>query len=121
MTDSPALVEVSGLTRHFKLGRGKVLKAVDGVDFSIPKGTVFGLVGESGSGKTTIGRLLLRLLPATAGSVRFDGEELAALGPRRMRELRRRMQIVFQDPYSSLDPRMTVGSAIATPMAIQGL
>jgi oligopeptide transport system ATP-binding protein len=121
MTDARALVEVSALTRHFRLGRGKVLKAVDGVDFQIRRGTVFGLVGESGCGKTTIGRLLLRLLPPTSGRICFDGTDLATLDTARMRALRRRMQIVFQDPYSSLDPRMTVGNAIVTPMKIQDL
>jgi len=121
MTDPQALVDVTGLHKHFRLGRGKVLKAVDGVDFSIRRGSVFGLVGESGSGKTTIGRLLLRLLQPTSGGIRFDGTDIAALGASRMRALRRRMQIVFQDPYSSLDPRRTVGSAIVTPMEIQNL
>ena len=121
MTSCAALVEAERLTRHFRLGRGKVLEAVAGVSFQIRRGSVYGLVGESGSGKSTIGRLLLRLLPATSGTVRFDGADLAGLSPKRMRPFRRRMQIVFQDPYASLDPRMTVGAALVSPMAIQGL
>ena len=121
MIDSQPLVEVKDLTKHFRLSRSKVLKAVDGVSFGIRKGQVLGLVGESGCGKTTIGRLLLRLLQPTSGEVRFDGTELTRLVATRMGSLRQRMQIVFQDPYSSLDPRMTVGSTLMTPMKIQKL
>ena len=121
MIDSQPLVEVKGLTKHFRLSRSKVLKAVDGVSFGIRRGEVLGIVGESGCGKTTIGRLILRLLQPTSGEVRFDGTELTRLAATRMGRLRRRMQIVFQDPYSSLDPRMTVGSALMTPMKIQKL
>jgi len=121
MINSRALVEVNDLTKHFRLSRGKVLKAVDGVNFRIHRGAVFGLVGESGSGKTTIGRLLLGLLQPTSGGVCFDGTDLTALNDSRMRKFRRRMQIVFQDPYSSLDPRMTIGNALLAPMKIQNL
>jgi oligopeptide transport system ATP-binding protein len=121
MIDSQPLVEVKDLTKHFRLSRSKVLKAVDGVSFGIRKGEVLGLVGESGCGKTTIGRLLLRLLQPTSGEVHFDGTELTRLVATRMGRLRQRMQIVFQDPYSSLDPRMTVGSTLMTPMKIQKL
>ena len=121
MTDSQPLVEVKGLAKHFRLSRSKVLKAVDGVSFGIRKGEVLGIVGESGCGKTTIGRLLLRLLQPTSGEVRFDGTELTRLAATRMGGVRKRMQIVFQDPYSSLDPRMTVGSTLMTPMKIQRL
>jgi oligopeptide transport system ATP-binding protein len=121
MIDSQPFVEVKDLSKHFRLSSSRVLKAVDGVSFGIRKGEVLGIVGESGCGKTTIGRLLLRLLQPTSGEVCFDGTELTRLAATRMGSLRRRMQIVFQDPYSSLDPRMTVGSTLMTPMKIQKL
>ncbi len=113
MTATPLLV-ISGLKVHFALPRKgltdpqRYVYAVDGVDLAVDKGKTLGLVGESGSGKTTVGRAVLRLVEATAGTVVFDGHEVFALDERRMRELRPRMQIVFQDPQSSLDPRMTV-------------
>jgi oligopeptide/dipeptide ABC transporter ATP-binding protein len=121
MNSDGALVRAEGLTRYFRLSGGRALEAVAGVTFGIERGSVFGLVGESGSGKSTIGRLLLRLLDPTSGAVHFDGVELTRLSARRMRPFRRRMQIVFQDPYSSLDPRMTVGAAVTSPMAVQGM
>ena len=118
------LVEVSGLTVHFPvrhqgLGRRRrsVVHAVDGVDLSIPRATTIGLVGESGSGKTTVGLAILQLCRPTSGSVRFDGVELTKLGSFGLRRMRRRMQMVFQDPYGSLDPRMRVRSIIAEPLA----
>jgi oligopeptide transport system ATP-binding protein len=114
-------LEVANLAKYFRLPGKRVLKAVDGVDFTIRKGEVLGLVGESGCGKTTIGRLILRLLDPTAGEVRLGGIDLMRLSKPELRRMRRRMQIVFQDPYSSLDPRMTVGRALTTPMIVQGL
>ncbi|MBI4716853.1 MAG: ATP-binding cassette domain-containing protein [Planctomycetes bacterium] len=93
-------------------------RAVDGVSLRIAAGETLGLVGESGSGKTTLGRAVLRLVPVVAGAIRFDGVELTALPPRRLRELRRHMQIVFQDPWGSFDPRMTVGQIVAEPLVI---
>jgi len=114
------LVEVQGLKKFFT-DRGKVLKAVDEVSFRIGKGEVLGLVGESGCGKTTIGRLLLNLLPPTGGAVRFDGVDIFRLSKQDMRRMRGKMQIVFQDPYSSLNPRMTIGGILTFPMKVQGL
>ena len=124
---SRPLVEVEGLAKHFAgrrgllgFGRGAI-RAVDGVSFSIARGEVVGLVGESGSGKSTVGRAVLRLLEPTAGSVRFDGVEVTKLGRSELRRLRRRVQIVFQDPYASLDPRRRVEDLIGDVLDIHGL
>jgi peptide/nickel transport system ATP-binding protein/oligopeptide transport system ATP-binding protein len=120
------ILDVNGLVKHFtvKTSRGvraykNVVQAVSGVSFSVRPGETLGLVGESGSGKTTVGRCVLRLVEPTAGSVRFQGEELVGMRADRLRELRRDMQIVFQDPYASLDPRLTVGTSIAEPLEVQ--
>jgi peptide/nickel transport system ATP-binding protein len=120
--NSENLIEVEGLKKYFPLRDGLFgqetgqLRAVDGVSFTIRKGTIFGLVGESGSGKTTVGRTLLGLYDKTAGSVKFRGEDLHALPPARLKALRPKIQLVFQDPYSSLNPRMRVGEAIGEAM-----
>ena len=123
------LVDVRDLVKHyaserrwFGLGRPRApVRAVDGVSFAIPSGQTLGLVGESGSGKTTVGRTLLRLQQATSGTVLFEGVDVFALDATRLRALRRRMQIVFQDPYSSLNPRMTVQETLQEPLEIHGL
>jgi ABC-type oligopeptide transport system ATPase subunit len=120
-----ALLEVTGLTKHFPIRHGLLfertvgyVKAVDGVDFEIAEGETLGLVGESGSGKSTTGYCVLRLLEPTSGSIRFEGRELTELGRGDLRRARRELQIVFQDPYASLDPRMTVGDIVAEPLAV---
>jgi len=116
------LIEVKGLTKHFPLRDGLFgqvtgqLRAVDNVSFTIRKGSIFGLVGESGSGKTTVGRTLLGLYQKTAGTVHFCGQDLASLSTKEMKALRPKMQLVFQDPYSSLNPRIRVGDAIGEAM-----
>ncbi|WP_436874608.1 ABC transporter ATP-binding protein [Kosakonia sacchari] len=116
------VIEVEGLKKHFPLRDGLFgqqtgeLRAVDGVSFKIRQGTIFGLVGESGSGKTTVGRTLLGLYDKTAGSVKYRGQELQDLGAKQMRALRPKIQLVFQDPYSSLNPRIRVGDAIGEAM-----
>lgn len=106
------LLELEGIRKEFAGG----VVAVDGVSLSVAEGETFALVGESGSGKTTLIRLLLRLAEPTAGSVRFDGQDLAELTPARLREVRRQMQVVLQDPYSSMDPRMRVTEIVAEPL-----
>jgi ABC-type oligopeptide transport system ATPase subunit len=122
---SEPLLVVSGLEKHFPVKKGMLVertvdhvKAVDGVSFAIEEGKTLGLVGESGSGKSTTGYCVLQLLRPTAGSVRFAGEELTSLRGEALRRMRRELQIVFQDPYSALNPRMTVGNIVAEPLVV---
>jgi peptide/nickel transport system ATP-binding protein len=126
--DRAPLLEVEGLTKHFPITTGIVFKhaaghvrAVDGISFTVAAGETLALVGESGCGKSTTARAVLRLLEPTSGSVRFEGEDITTVGSGRMRALRREMQIVFQDPYASLNPRMTVRNILAEPFKIHGL
>jgi oligopeptide/dipeptide ABC transporter ATP-binding protein len=121
------LVEARGLVKAFPTrsgwfrGRGPDVRAVDGVDLTVNAGETLGLVGESGSGKSTTGRLLIRLIEPGAGTLRFDGTDLLALAPGPLRRMRRRFQIVFQDSYGALNPRMRVGALVAEPLAIHGI
>jgi len=121
---SSDLIVVKDLYKYFPINAGILsrhigdVKAVDGIDFTIRRGETLGLVGESGSGKTTAGRVVLRLLPATKGEVIFDGRSVHELGREEVRKLRKEMQVIFQDPYASLNPRMTVGDIIGEPLAI---
>jgi peptide/nickel transport system ATP-binding protein len=110
------LVEVSNLRKSFRLGAGRELKAVRDVSFSIPRGQTFSIVGESGSGKSTTARMISRLETATSGSVLFDGAELTMLAGEELRRMRRRFQLVYQNPYSSLDPRMSVEEILVEPL-----
>ena len=114
-----ALLSVRDLHVHF--GRRDPVRAVDGVSIDVARGEILGIVGESGSGKSTLAQALLRLVPATSGEVVFDGTDVMALRPRALRALRRRIAIVFQDPFASLNPRLTVGRSIAEPLEIHGL
>ena len=116
---SKPLLEVQDLKKYFKTAKGQ-LHAVDGVSFSIPEGQTLGVVGESGCGKSTLGRVVLHLLDNTGGKIFFDGEDITQASKKKLMELRNQMQIIFQDPFSSLNPRMTVSQTIAEPMQIQG-
>ena len=118
-TDIDALVTARGLTKEFADSR-KTVRVVDDVSFTIRRGETLGLVGESGSGKSTVARMLLRLVEPTAGTVLYDGRELPAAGTGEMRAMRRRMQIVFQDPFAALNPKMRVRESLAEPFAIHG-
>lgn len=109
------LMQARGLVKEFKVSGG-VVHAVSGVDLDIYAGETLALVGESGCGKSTLGKLLLRLIPATSGSILFDGQDLTKLKPKDLRQARQKMQLIFQDPYASLDPRMNVGRIIAEPL-----
>jgi oligopeptide/dipeptide ABC transporter ATP-binding protein len=125
MSDEAELLEVSGLRKHFPVRRGALqrragaVRAVDGLDFTVRRGETLSLVGESGCGKTTTGRLLTRLIEPSAGTIRFDGRDISHLSVGRMRPLRRDIQMIFQDPYSSLNPRHTVGTIVGAPFRLQ--
>ena len=125
--DRKKLLEVNNLVKHFPVRGGLLqrvvaqVRAVEDVSFHIYDGETFGLVGESGCGKTTVGRTILRLVPATGGSVIFEGQDVFAAKPRELKQLRRNMQIIFQDPYSSLDPRMPVGESIGEGLLVHGI
>jgi len=122
-----ALLEVRGLTKHFLVQHGAFgrvisrVRAVDGIDFQLAAGETLAIVGESGCGKSTVGRLVLRLIEPSAGEVRFEGEDLLALGESAMRARRQHMQVIFQDPYASLNPRMTVGAMLGEPLMLHRL
>jgi len=122
-----ALVEVRGLTKHYPVRRGLlrgtvgVVRAVDGVSFDVHQGETLGLVGESGCGKSTTGRALLRLVEPTSGQVHFAGDDLGRLAPSDLRRARRHMQMIFQDPYASLPPRLSAGSIVGEPLDIHGI
>src|SRR6185436_9644169 len=121
------LLSVTHLKKYFPIRRGVLsrvaayVKAVDDISFDINKGETFGLVGESGCGKTTAGRAVLRLIEPDAGTIRFDGVDLLSLGARELRRRRREMQIIFQDPYASLNPRMTIRAIVGEPFVIHGM
>jgi oligopeptide transport system ATP-binding protein len=123
-----ALLTVEDLTKHFPVRRGvfasrlgKTVKAVDGVTFSLEAGQTLGLVGESGCGKSTTGRCLNRLLEATSGSIQFEDTDVRKLDGKRLKAFRREVQFIFQDPYASLNPRMTFGEIMAEPLAVHGI
>src|ERR1041384_7289853 len=131
MSEKPAengspLLEGQNLRTHFPIRRGVLsrtigyVKAVDGVSFTVQPGKTLGLVGESGCGKTTVGRAILRLIPATSGEVRYKGMDFFKYHGEELRKLRKQMQIIFQDPVSSLNPRMTVGNIIGEPIQVHG-
>ena len=122
------LLDVSGLAKHFPVERGVlfsqrlgVVRAVDGVSFTVERGETLALVGESGCGKSTTARLVLRLIPPTAGTIRFGGEDITRLQGEALRRLRQRMQIIFQDPFASLNPRMTVAEILEEPLKVHGI
>ena len=126
-SEKKALLEIKGVKKHFPIRKGffnreaGAVRALDGIDLKVYPGETLGLVGESGCGKSTLGRVILRLLPATEGSVSMEGIDVLGCNNNTLKDLRRHMQIVFQNPYASLDPRMTIGQSIAEPLEVHGI
>ncbi|MGO4748524.1 ATP-binding cassette domain-containing protein, partial [Streptomyces sp. 2MCAF27] len=126
-TTPEPLLKVSGLVKHFPIKKGLLqrqagaVQAVDGLDFDVRPGETLGVVGESGCGKSTMGRLITRLLEPTSGKIEFEGKDITHLGTAGMRPMRRDVQMIFQDPYSSLNPRHTIGTIISAPFRLQGV
>ena len=128
MASSDVILSISNLTKHYSVTKrvarrtgSSAVRAVDGISFDLKRGETLGLVGESGCGKTTAGRTILKLIEPTSGSITFEGQDITNLNSNEMLPLRSQMQIIFQDPYSALNPRQTVGRIIATPFEIQGI
>ncbi|MFE6753384.1 ABC transporter ATP-binding protein [Streptomyces sp. NPDC057684] len=125
--DREVLLKVEGLVKHFPIKKGilqrqvAAVKAVDGIDFEVRKGETLGVVGESGCGKSTMGRVITKLIEPTGGKIEFEGQDITRLGTRGMRPLRRDIQMIFQDPYGSLNPRHTIGSIVSAPFRLQGV
>jgi len=118
---SEPLLDIRGLAKHYPLKGGRMVRAVDGVDLTLAPGESLGLVGESGCGKSTVARLVLRLVPPSGGSIRFEGREIASLSDAAMRPLRRHMQLIFQNPHAALNPRRTVFASVVEPLVVQGM
>ncbi len=123
---SEVLLNVENLCQYYKVSKGlfgktQYVKAVDGVNFQVYKGEVFGIVGESGCGKSTLGKTICKLIEPTSGKIEFEGRDITNLSRKEMREVRKDMQMVFQDPYASLNPRMSVRNIVAEPLKIHGL
>jgi len=128
VASSDVILSVSNLTKHFQVSKrvtrrtgSTAVRAVDGISFDLKRGETLGLVVESGCGKTTAGRTILKLIEPTSGTITFEGQDITHLKPNEMRPIRSQMQIIFQDPYSALNPRQTVGRIIAAPFEIQGI
>jgi len=118
--DTAPLLDVRGLVKHYEDARGVTVRAVDGVDFTLGRGEVLGIVGESGCGKTTVGRTVMRLMPPTAGRILLEGDDIAAKSGRGLKRARRDIQMVFQDPFGSLNPRHKVGTIVGEPLRVHG-
>ncbi len=121
MSDKKVLYKIRGLKKHFAIGRGQVVRALDGIDIDVYEGETLGLVGESGCGKTTLGRTIIKIYQPTEGTVEYRGSNIYNMNKREVMDFTKKVQMIFQDPYASLDPRMTVGSIVGEGIDIHKL